>query len=114
VLEDVAEQDRLVGRERRELAARGGVLDVADDDALAVRARPFGRVRIGLDADDAAAAPGQLGGQVAGRAADVEHARAAGHGVEEQPVRGREAVLGDERRVRGLRLIVERGQRKGS
>jgi hypothetical protein len=60
VLEDVAAQDRVEGRERRERGAGGRPLDVADDDVLAVRPRPFGRGRIGLDAGDAAAAPGQL------------------------------------------------------
>jgi hypothetical protein len=80
--------------------------------------RPRGRDRIGLDARDAPAAARQLGGEVAGRATDVEHARPVGHGIEQQPVRRREAVLGDERRVRrgtrALRLVVDRGQRSGS
>ena len=118
MLEHVAAQHDVERRERRELAAAVVVLDVADHDRLAVRARTLGGERIGLHAGDAAPAPRQLGGQVAGRAADVEHPRALGHGVEQEPVRGREAVLGDERRVRrrgaGLRLVVGRGQRSGS
>jgi hypothetical protein len=83
-----------------------------------MRVRTLGDDRIGLDAGDAAPAPRQLRGQVTGRAADVEHPCAVGHGVEQEPMRGREAVLGDERRVgrreASLRLVVGRGQRSGS
>ena len=118
VLEDVAAHHHVERRELREGPAAGRVLDVADHDRFAVRAGTLGGDRIGLDAGDAAPAPRQLGGQVTGRAADVEHPRAVGHGGEQEPVRGRQAVVGDERRVRrrgpGLRLVVGRRQRCGS
>jgi hypothetical protein len=118
VLQDVAEQHDIEGRKRCELVATAGVLDVTDDELLAVLARTLSGDGVSLDARDAAAARHQLGGEVAGRAADVEDARPTGHGLEQQPMRGREAVLGNERRVRragpGLRLVVDRGQRSGS
>jgi hypothetical protein len=118
VLEHIAAQHHVERRVRRELAATARVLDVADHDRLAVLARTLGGDPIGFDAGDATAAPRQLSGQVPGGAADVEHPHAVRHRIEQDPVRGRQAVLGHECRVRrrgpGLRLVVGRGQRSGS
>ena len=49
MLEHVAAQHHLERRERRELATARGVLDVADDERFAMRARTLGGERIGLD-----------------------------------------------------------------
>ena len=58
------------------------------------------RLRITLDADDMAAAGRELGGQIAGGAPDVEHARAVGHGAEHEPVGGGQPMGGHETGVR--------------
>ena len=88
VLEDVGARRRRRGRappSRRPACVAG--LEVADDDLRAVGACLLGRGGVDLDADDRAAAAAQLRGEVAGRAADVEHARAVGDRGEDEPVR---------------------------
>jgi hypothetical protein len=102
VLEHVAGDDGVEGRADGERGPAARRLDVAGHH---LRAGPAGPGRrggggVGLDSDDRAAARGELGREVARGAADVEHARTRRHRVDEQPVRGREAVGGDERRVR--------------
>jgi hypothetical protein len=80
VLDEVAAQDYV---ERPVLERELHRLDVGDEDVLTHRAGHLGSGGIALDPDDDAAAVDERPGEVAARAADVEHTLPRAHELEE-------------------------------